>query len=170
MDICGEAFDHRAAEKLQEMGMDFRRGPFFTGNNLKQKGYVVYETRRIASDTISRYTDRYLSTQKIGNTAQNFSFVPEHFPPELRKALGVEPESGNFVKQEQPASDRLASVTERAERAAETNEEEEASGAESVDEGDEFEELEDDDYNAEKYFDDGDDDMGDDDVVEEAAY
>lgn len=170
MDICNEAFDNKAAGKLQEMRAELCRGPFFTGNDITQKGYISYETHRVAADTISRYTDRYLTTQKIGNTAEDFPFVPEHFPPELRKALGFDVAGTKPVKKELPESDRLASVAERAERAEAANDEEEPSEKESVDEGDEFEELDDDDYNAEKYFDDGDDDLGDDDAAEEAAY
>lgn len=149
-----------------------RDGPFFTGSSAK-KGRVVVEIDNNINDGIKRYTDRYIKKRKIGASVRDHPYVLEYFPQELHATMGVTSKkridiakfSSTLVdlrKADSSVKERLA----QAENNTNDNDDEDNENEELED--DEYDEDDDGDYNAEKYFDDGDDDLGDDDDGEEA--
>lgn len=171
-----EKIDTAAAENLQTVFSTLQNGPWHTGST-GAKGAVITEPlicSGAATDTIKRYTDKYIQTKTIGRTAETYAFNPQFLPRELYKSAGLKIESS----QDESAHSKSTGVDvqtaisqgnfEETEEADKSDGDENKDAAE-VDE-DEFEELEDDDYNAEKYFDDGDEFGEGDDGDDEAAY
>lgn len=168
------AMDSASAEVIQETRQKLQKGPWNTGL-VGGRGYIVTETLNGTNegkgDGITRYTDRYLQRRTIGRSSEDFPFDSRFLPAELYKAAGLKPAE----KPQDPSSsmsrvDRLAlfDVVEPIKKEEEEEEEQEEEDAEDLE--DEFEEAEDDDYNAEKYFDDGDEEGEADDGDQEAAY
>lgn len=172
-----DALDEAAAAQFQTVHTDLQNGVWNTGQ-LGARGFVVEEPvnaeEQTAQDSIKRYTDRYLPRRKIGRTAADFEFEPLFLPQELYKAVGLTVENGTDhkpVKSETKVADIERLVRQNGqETEKETKDEENDDEPEAEEEEDEFEEMDDDDYNAEKYFDDGDDYGDGDDGESEAAY
>ena len=152
-------------------------GPFYTGS--------AHSAEAQSGDSIERYSDRYKRVKKVTRSIDEYPYQLEHFPEELFSVMGISNKKkklllsayktdGGLALLDVPADgdsaeamlEKLKSLAEDldADPNAQQNEEEN----EEEDFDDEFEEEDDDDYNAEKYFDDGDDDMGDDDDGEAA--
>lgn len=150
----------------------FRDGPYFTGN-VPVKGRTYREDDREVRSTVKRFTDRYTKSRTVGITAEQCK-QPHWLPTELKEFIGFDgttKTNGQAKKAGLELNDiRLLQDEEQKAKDEESGEgnDDDESAAEELE--DEFEEFEDDDYNAEKYFDDGDGDgMGDDDDGE-AAY
>lgn len=149
-----------------------RDGPYFTGNT-PHKGVTFREDDREVRSTVKRFTDRYTKFRTVGITSEQYQ-APYWLPTELKEFIGLDAtrkSNGQAKKTGLELSDiRLMQDEEQKPKDDENGEgnEDDESAPEELE--DEFEEFEDDDYNAEKYFDDGDGDgMGDDDDGE-AAY
>lgn len=151
-----------------------RDGPFYTGNT-PTKGVTIKVEDRETPSTVKRFTDRYIRSRTVGLTAASYP-QPCLLPAELKEFIGFDADGAakparkakRLDPNEIPLEHDGEEKTQPKDEERDEERDEEASGAEELE--DEFEEFEDDDYNAEKYFDDGDDDgMGDDDDGE-AAY
>lgn len=161
--------DEIAAENLQEAFQKLQSGPWNTGET-GAKGASITEplipTAASQSDNLHRYTDKYIQTKKIGQTVESYEFNERFLPPELYKCVGITKSSSVKAETTQKTVD-LRVMKDIAEDDEEDKDEE---AKDEEEDEDEFEELDDDDYNAEKYFDDGEEfgeiDEGDD----EAAY
>lgn len=159
-----------SAKRLVEVRTAIGDGPFYIGSTTAP-GLTVTERQGGPGDGIKRYTDRYIKSRRIGNTLADYAFEPTFFPLELQQAIG-------FTAAGAPG-ETAAPATKAKAGFVKTGAHGEGSAAENVDRSDldeedevedEFEELEDDDYNAEKYFDAGDDADDDADDGDEAAY
>lgn len=169
------ALDRASAEAFQEARGRLQTGPWYTGQ-VGGKGYIVTEAvnggDEDKGDGIKRYTDRYLRRRRIGRSAEDFPFDPRFLPAELYKVVGLKPAEtpGTHSRLEKlPRVDRFTQLEDgEAIKKEDDNEENDEENEEEVE--DEFEEVDDDDYNAEKYFDDGDEEGEADDGDNEAAY
>ncbi|EGW34400.1 uncharacterized protein SPAPADRAFT_59834 [Spathaspora passalidarum NRRL Y-27907] len=173
-------------------------GPFYTGN-LDFKDLSQQEQRKLdikrgntAADGIERYSDRYKKVKKIGRTIEEHPYQLEFFPEELYSVMGISNKhkkkllslstfksNGGLrdfkvddanAENDQANSllEKLKNMAEELDNGDENKEEDDEDQEEEMD--DEFDEDDDDDYNAEKYFDDGDDDGMDAGGDDEAAF
>lgn len=144
-----------AAGCLMQIEKKIVDGPFYCGDNTNP-GKIVCSEDSIYHDNIKRYTDKYKTSRQLGNTIDTYPFVTEYFPLELQKFLGVKSQAkrrkvvqdSQISKIEQAIIDATVAVDDANENEEDDKEEEQP---------DEFEDFDDDDYNAEQYFDDGED-------------
>ncbi|KAK9323724.1 DNA-directed RNA polymerase III, subunit Rpc31 [Lipomyces orientalis] len=184
-------FEKRSVHQFLQYQQDVRDSAFYVTD--KKRGVVEYEGG--VNDGIKRYSDRYLTKRKVGKSVTDHPYIIEFFPQELYSALGVKP-SNITTKPKRRRLDlaqfRDSLEQEEGEGEAEEAEADGVSGATRLDAGaeddedenqpnedededeeeeeDEFEEDEEGDYNAERYFDDGEDDYDDGGGEDEAAY
>ncbi|KAK9367952.1 DNA-directed RNA polymerase III, subunit Rpc31 [Lipomyces kononenkoae] len=187
-------FEKRSVSQFLQYQQDVRDSAFYVTD--QKKGTVEYEGG--TNDGIKRYSDRYLKKRKVGKSVTDHPYIIDFFPRELHSALGVKSSKvtkkpkgrrldlAQFRESLEEADDevlgdgtstgaKLAAGLENEEdednerKDAEDEDEEEDEDEDEEEEEDEFEEDEDGDYNAERYFDDGEEDY-DDGGDDEAAY
>ncbi|KAK9388151.1 DNA-directed RNA polymerase III, subunit Rpc31 [Lipomyces mesembrius] len=183
--------ERRSVSQFLQYQQDVRDSAFYVTD--KKKGAVEYEGG--INDGIKRYSDRYLKKRKVGKSVADHPYIIEFFPQELHSALGVK--SSNFTAKPKRQRLDLAQFRESLEQEGEEeaeghgvstaarpdagvendeddenerNDEEDEEDEDEDEDEDEFEEDEDGDYNAERYFDDGEEDYDDAGGDDEAAY
>ncbi|KAI3403825.2 RPC31 [Candida oxycetoniae] len=150
----------------------------------------------VSEDGIERYSDRYKKKKKVHRTIEDHPYQLQFFPEELYSVMGVSSKQKRkllslskfksngglrqFVSEERKEivdEDEKTKSKELTEQLFnqfgndDDNKEdnkEEHSDSEDID--DEFEDEEDNDYNAERYFDDGEEGVGEDEGDEEAEF
>ncbi|SCV02899.1 LAME_0H06106g1_1 [Lachancea meyersii CBS 8951] len=158
-----------------------REGPFYTGSmqlsvDGQGKDLKLVDEDGI-NDGVERYSDRYLKKRKIGVSIDEHPFHLEFFPDELYQVMGINKKKLLAISQLNKRTEVFTgsaaqnedaeglSMLEKLKNLA--DEEDESASVENKEEledvDDEFDSDEDEDYNAEKYFDDGDDDAGEED-------
>lgn len=170
-------FEENAAKQAIALQKLMLNGPFFTGS--------AVEESKAAAAPIERYSDRYKKVQKVGTSIDEYPYQLEFFPKELYSVMGLSKQKkallmsafkadGGLVKYESTSTDDSVDVLERLKQMAEQLDAEgpdqnadELPEEDEVD--DQFESDDDNDYNAEQYFENGDDDMGEEEE-EEAAF
>ncbi|KAJ8097737.1 DNA-directed RNA polymerase III, subunit Rpc31 [Lipomyces tetrasporus] len=183
-------FEKRSVHQFLQYQQDVRDSAFYVSD--KKKGVVEYEGG--INDGIKRYSDRYLTKRKLGKSVTDHPYIIEFFPQELYSALGVKPsnitmkpkrrrldlaqfrdsveqeEAEGEVEAEADGVNGAAKLDAGAEDDEDENQRNEDDDEDEEEEEDEFEEDEEGDYNAERYFDDGEDDYDDGGGEDEAAY
>lgn len=169
-------YEENAAKQAIALQKLLYNGPFYTG-------LVVLGTFTTAPP-IERYSDRYKLVKKVGTSIDEYPYQLEFFPPELYSVMGISKKKkalllstfkadGGLALYETTSHGDSIDVLEKLKHMAEeldangNQDGEDALEEEDID--DHFESDDDNDYNAERYFENGDEDVGDDDD-DEAAF
>ncbi|SCU87799.1 LAFA_0E08878g1_1 [Lachancea sp. 'fantastica'] len=191
MPVNGLIMPRERATAIQYMNLvtAVREGPFYTGSmHLSVDGQG--KDRKLVdedgiNDGVERYSDRYLKKRRIGVSIDEHPFHLEFFPDELFQVMGINKKKLLAISQLNKRTDVFTgsggpdedavglSMLEKLKNLA--DDEDDTANVENKEEpedvDDEFDSDEDEDYNAEKYFDDGDDDAGEeDDYGDEPAF
>lgn len=168
-----EKVDEQAAADLQVVFDRLQSGPWHTGST-GAKGQVVTETLLPGlsnADNLERYTDKYIQRRVVGRTTESYPINPKFLPKELYSAAGLRGGDDAGQKPRTTEAIDLNSINQIAQENLDDDDKSDADIDKDPElEEDEFEELDDDDYNAEKYFDDGEEFGELDDGDDEAAY
>lgn len=170
------AYEESAAKQAIALQKLIFNGPFFTG--------LLLENSASTAPRIERYLDRYKLVKKVGTSIDEYPYLLELYPTELYSVMGISKKKKTLLLSVFKADGGLAlydtislnepDVLEKLKYMAEeldagTTVHEGEEGAEEEDLDDHFELDDDNDYNAERYFENGDDDLGDDED-DEAAF
>lgn len=171
---AGTEFERKSAAQILAFKRDIKDGPLYIGPKpSKGRGKAVASTSSTLQpgigDGIKRYSDRYIKKIKIGKSLDEHKYVLKFFPEELHATMAGKNDKKRKLDISRFTSglleaDALADKETIIDKLNVANEEEDGDeekepGAESDQEiDDDFEEDEDeyDDYNAERYFDGGD--------------
>ncbi|WPK25676.1 hypothetical protein PUMCH_003001 [Australozyma saopauloensis] len=170
-------YEESAAKQTIALQKLLYNGPFFSGSESL--------ALKASAPPIERYSDRYKQVKKVGTLIDEYPYQLEFFPEELYSVMGLSKKKKALLLSAFKADGGLASyeislqgetvdVLEKLKHMAEEldangNAQEGDEGLEEDDIDDHFESDDDNDYNAERYFENGDDDMGDDED-DEAAF
>lgn len=170
-------YEEGAAKQAIALQKLLYNGPFFTG--------LILQSSSSTAPPIERYSDRYKLVKKVGTSIDEYPYQLEFFPAELYSVMGISKKKkalllsafkadGGLTLYETTPQGETVDVLEKLKHMAD---ELDANGAiqdgeeglEEDDIDDHFELDDDNDYNAERYFENGDDDVGDDED-DEAAF
>lgn len=159
-------YEEKAAKQAIALQKLVYNGLFFTGLNT--------EDSESAAPPIERYSDRYKQVKKVGISIDEYPYQLDFFPKELYPVMGISKKKKQLLMSSFKADGGLAlynfhaleetvdvldKVKALADQLDVNGEEEFEEAAEDDDIDDQFELDDDNDYNAEQYFENGDEDM-----------
>lgn len=163
-DECAKQFNHFTEQ--------MKNGSFYTGdlgslkNSSKQK-HITYLEGGV-NDGLKRYSDKFRKKIKIGRSIRDHPFILDFFPDELHCVMErkdnkqgqlqlTEYSKGDKAKNILSVEEKKKKIQERLGDVDGNDTNDVADDNEDEEEDEQFEDDEDDDYNAEQYFEDGDD-------------